>query len=217
MKSPALVLRGGHCIIVCLCLSSGMPIFFRPTSLIPWRRHVVDQILFTDDQVSATRRWSFQTPPDCNITLAQPIMERSGFDLILLRCRRYIDHPCGEFGEYGVLVVVFEPGKARFMGCLVVVDDGLNHADKVCSLHPCVKHLRQVNLEMLQGRLMRSRPQFYHTKSLVQTHQPDSSYCYWWRRGRVELPVQKAPLMDVLQTYPALCSRFTKPPPTEFP
>ena len=29
----------------------------------------------------------------------------------------------------------------------------------------------------------------------------------WWRRGRVELPVQKVPQEDVLQAYPALCCR----------
>ncbi len=27
----------------------------------------------------------------------------------------------------------------------------------------------------------------------------------WWRRGRVELPVQKAPNWNVLQAYPAIC------------
>ena len=33
--------------------------------------------------------------------------------------------------------------------------------------------------------------------------------CFWWRRGRVELPVQKALWPDVLQAYSELCfSRF---------
>ena len=41
--------------------------------------------------------------------------------------------------------------------------------------------------------------------------------CSWWRRGSVELPVQKAPWADILQTYSAICSRFSKLPPTESP
>ena len=28
--------------------------------------------------------------------------------------------------------------------------------------------------------------------------------CFWWRRGRVELPVQKVPWLDMLQACPAL-------------
>ena len=28
--------------------------------------------------------------------------------------------------------------------------------------------------------------------------------CFWWRRGRVELPVQKVPWLDILQAYSAL-------------
>ena len=28
--------------------------------------------------------------------------------------------------------------------------------------------------------------------------------CFWWRRGRVELPVQKAPWLDMLQAYSAI-------------
>ena len=33
-----------------------------------------------------------------------------------------------------------------------------------------------------------------------QSHDP----CLWWRRGRVELPVQKVPNWNVLQAYPAI-------------
>ena len=36
----------------------------------------------------------------------------------------------------------------------------------------------------------------------------------WWRRGRVELPVQRTPWVDVLQAYPALWSRPTGLPPS---
>ena len=31
-----------------------------------------------------------------------------------------------------------------------------------------------------------------------------ATLCSWWRRGRVELPVQKAPRLDVLQAYPVI-------------
>ena len=42
--------------------------------------------------------------------------------------------------------------------------------------------------------------------------------CFWWRRGRVELPVQKALWPDVLQAYSELCvSRASELPPTESP
>ena len=34
--------------------------------------------------------------------------------------------------------------------------------------------------------------------------------CFWWRRGRVELPVQKIPWLNVLQAYSAFCSRASK-------
>ena len=37
-----------------------------------------------------------------------------------------------------------------------------------------------------------------------------SSPCCWWRRGRVELPVQKTPRENILQACPALLSRFSK-------
>ncbi len=37
--------------------------------------------------------------------------------------------------------------------------------------------------------------------------------CSWWRRGRVELPVQKAPRSDILQAYPVFCSRLGELPP----
>ena len=37
----------------------------------------------------------------------------------------------------------------------------------------------------------------------------------WWRRGRVELPVQKAPHKNVLQVCPALCSRSSRLLPAE--
>ena len=39
--------------------------------------------------------------------------------------------------------------------------------------------------------------------------------CLWWRRGRVELPVQKRPSRNVLQAYPALYSCFSELPPAE--
>ena len=34
--------------------------------------------------------------------------------------------------------------------------------------------------------------------------------CLWWRRGRVELPVQKIPRWNVLQACSALCYRYLR-------
>jgi hypothetical protein len=41
----------------------------------------------------------------------------------------------------------------------------------------------------------------------------ETAMCSWWRRGRVELPVQKAPRSDILQAYPVFCSRLRELPP----
>ena len=38
----------------------------------------------------------------------------------------------------------------------------------------------------------------------AQNQSEAAGLCFWWRRGRVELPVQKAPWLDVLQACPAL-------------
>ena len=46
-----------------------------------------------------------------------------------------------------------------------------------------------------------------------EAHDP----CLWWRRGRVELPVQKVPNWNVLQAYPAILSRLTELLPAESP
>ena len=44
---------------------------------------------------------------------------------------------------------------------------------------------------------------------LAQGEPEAAGSCFWWRRGRVELPVQKALWPDVLQAYSELCfSRF---------
>ncbi len=44
---------------------------------------------------------------------------------------------------------------------------------------------------------------------LAQGEPEAADLCFWWRRGRVELPVQKALWPDVLQACPELCfSRF---------
>ena len=37
-----------------------------------------------------------------------------------------------------------------------------------------------------------------------QDHGSEADPCFWWRRGGVEPPVQKALHWDVLQAYPAL-------------
>ena len=48
------------------------------------------------------------------------------------------------------------------------------------------------------------------------TEEPEAtSPCLWWRRGRVELPVQQGPGWNVLQAYPVLCCRSSKLPPAE--
>ena len=48
------------------------------------------------------------------------------------------------------------------------------------------------------------------------TEDPEAtSPCLWWRRGRVELPVQQGPGWNVLQAYPVLCCRSSKLPPAE--
>ena len=37
------------------------------------------------------------------------------------------------------------------------------------------------------------------------TNEPEATdSCSWWRRGRVELPVQKVPWSDLLQACPVL-------------
>ena len=36
------------------------------------------------------------------------------------------------------------------------------------------------------------------------------SPCFWWRRGRVELPVQKKPRKNMLQACPTICSWTSK-------
>ena len=37
---------------------------------------------------------------------------------------------------------------------------------------------------------------------------PDSEgLCFWWRRGRIELPVQRKNALSLLQAYPAVLSR----------
>ena len=43
-----------------------------------------------------------------------------------------------------------------------------------------------------------------------------TSPCLWWRRGRVELPVQKTPRQNILQAYPVILSRSLKLPPAEY-
>ena len=48
------------------------------------------------------------------------------------------------------------------------------------------------------------------------TDREGNTPCLWWRRGRVELPVQKMPRQNVLQAYPTVCSRSSKLPPAEF-
>ena len=40
-----------------------------------------------------------------------------------------------------------------------------------------------------------------------------TSPCLWWRRGRVELPVQKTHRLNILQAYPTFLSRAPKDPP----
>ncbi len=40
-----------------------------------------------------------------------------------------------------------------------------------------------------------------------------TSPCLWWRRGRVELPVQKTHQLNILQAYPTFLSRAPKDPP----
>ena len=45
----------------------------------------------------------------------------------------------------------------------------------------------------------------------------EKKMCLWWRRGRVELPVQKIPWGNVLQAYSAFCSRAPELLLTESP
>ncbi len=39
---------------------------------------------------------------------------------------------------------------------------------------------------------------------LAQVEPEAADSCFWWRRGRVELPVQKVPWLDMLQACSAL-------------
>ena len=49
----------------------------------------------------------------------------------------------------------------------------------------------------------------------VENPGADAVPCFWWRRGRVELPVQRAPRLNMLQACPVICSRPAELLPSE--
>ena len=52
-------------------------------------------------------------------------------------------------------------------------------------------------------------------KDLPPVDPEATSPCFWWRRGRVELPVQKTHQLNLLQAYPTFLSRSPNVPPAK--